>query len=252
MRIFHDRLVDSDARRSFISVLSSVLQDEWRSPGVMQSLNDFFYITWVNSSGSGSGRLPPFGKTLEGVKPDFIENLLVKAINRFNAENYEIRALPFEELLQNVSRFDRVLTAPGGSLLLCGRSGVGRRTALAISSSMNNMKIFTPKISRSYGLKQFKTDLKSVLQQAGIEGQQMVILLEDHQLVDPSFLELINSLLSAGEIPGLYNPEELDPLLAPIREDCLQENFKGTVLQYFAKSIHLKYKIVLEFELFFN
>jgi dynein heavy chain 2 len=43
-------------------------------------------------------------------------------------------------------------------------------------------------------------------------------------------------LLSAGEIPGLYNPEELEPLLAPIREDCLQENFRGTVLQYFAKS----------------
>lgn len=76
-----------------------------------------------------------------------------------------------------------------------------------------------------------------MLQQAGIEGQQMIILLEDHQLLDPSFLEMINSLLSAGEIPGLYNPEELDPLLAPIREDCLQENFRGTVFQYFAKSI---------------
>jgi dynein heavy chain 2 len=64
----------------------------------------------------------------------------------------------------------------------------------------------------------------------------MILLLEDHQFVENSFLELINSLLSAGEIPGLYNPEELDPLLAPIREEALQENFKGTVLQYFAKS----------------
>ena len=101
---------------------------------------------------------------------------------------------------------------------------------------MNNMKIFSPKINRSYGIKQFKNDLKTVMQQAGIEGQQMVILLEDHQLIDSSYLELLNSLLSAGEIPGLYNPEELEPLLAPIREDCLQENFRGTVLQYFAKS----------------
>lgn len=135
-----------------------------------------------------------------------------------------------------MSRYDRVLTAPGGSLLLCGRSGVGRRTALAIASSMNNIKIFTPKINRAYGVKQFKNDLKAVMQQAGIEGQQMIILLEDHQLIDPSFLEMINSLLSAGEIPGLYNPEELEPLLAPIREDSFQENFKGTLFQYFAKS----------------
>ncbi len=109
---------------------------------------------------NSKGRLPPFGKVLQRVKPDFIENLLVKAINRFNAENYEIRALPFQELLDTVSRLDRVLTAPGGSLLLCGRSGVGRRTALAIASSMNHMRIFSPKISRAYGLKNFRADLK--------------------------------------------------------------------------------------------
>jgi dynein heavy chain 2 len=65
----------------------------------------------------------------------------------------------------------------------------------------------------------------------------MILLLEDHQFVDNSFLELINSLLSAGEIPGLYNPEEIEPLVVPIREEALQENFKGTVLHYFAKSI---------------
>jgi dynein heavy chain 2 len=164
------------------------------------------------------------------------------------------------EVMENVSRFDRILTAPGGSLLLCGRSGVGRRTALAICSSMNNIKIFSPKIHRTYSVKQFKNDLKTVilllffrfstfylfismivnaqvLHQAGIEGNQIILLLEDHQFVDSSFLELTNSLLSAGEIPGLYNPEELEPLLSAIREDYSQENFKGTILQYFAKSI---------------
>ena len=73
-----------------------------------------------------------------------------------------MKALPFREVLENVSRFDRVLTSPGGSLLLCGRSGVGRRTALAIASSMNNIKIISPKINRSYGVKQFKNDLKAV------------------------------------------------------------------------------------------
>lgn len=245
-RIFHDRLVDKDARKQFMAILSGVLSDEWRANSLLTKLDDCFYISWANSTvSSGAGRLPPFGKPLDGVKAEFIENMLVKAINRFNAEYYELRALPFEELLENVSRFDRVLTAPGGSLLLCGRSGVGRRTALAIASSMNNMKIYTPKINKSYGVKQFKNDLKQVLQQAGIEGQQMIILLEDHQLVDPSFLEMINSLLSAGEIPGLYNPEELEPMLAPIREDWSQENFRGTVLQYFAKRIKTNLHVVL-------
>lgn len=34
---------------------------------------------------------------------------------------------------------------------------------------------------------------------AGVEGQQTVLLLEDHQFVHPSFLEMVNSLLSSGQ-----------------------------------------------------
>lgn len=32
---------------------------------------------------------------------------------------------------------------------------------------------------------------------------------EDHQVVQGTFLELLNSLLSGGEVPGLFTPEEL-------------------------------------------
>jgi hypothetical protein len=79
--------------------------------------------------------------------------------------------------------------------------------------------------------------------------------MEDHQLIDNAFLEDINSLLSAGEVcivqgiclcfqppvpslqcifchvglnvelchlvvqvPGIYNAQELDPLLTPLKE----------------------------------
>jgi hypothetical protein len=47
-------------------------------------ISDYHYITWNSTA---SGRLPPFGKVLEGVRPDYIENLLVKAINRFSKLN---------------------------------------------------------------------------------------------------------------------------------------------------------------------
>ncbi len=45
---------------------------------------DCFYITWTNTASSSGARLPAFGKSLEGVRSDFIEGLLVKAINRFS------------------------------------------------------------------------------------------------------------------------------------------------------------------------
>ena len=78
-----------------------------------------------------------------------------------------------------------------------------------------------------------------VMQTTGIEGEQVVLLLEDYQFVDGQFLELVNSLLSAGEVPGLYTPEELEPLLGPLRDMASDENFRGTVAQFFAQSTAL-------------
>ena len=72
------------------------------------------------------------------------------------------------------------------------------------------------------------------MQQAGIEGEQVLLILEDHQFVESTCLELINSLLSAGEVPGLYTPEELEPLLGPLRDQASDANFRGTLVQYYA------------------
>ena len=74
------------------------------------------------------------------------------------------------------------------------------------------------------------------MQQCGIENEQLVLVLEDHHVVDPSFLEIVNSLLSAGEVPGLYTPEELEPLLAPLRDQASEEGLRGPLVQYFANS----------------
>ena len=77
-------------------------------------------------------------------------------------ENRDMDILIFKEVLDHMARVDRVLTRPAGSLLLAGRSGVGRRTAATIVAHMHQMQMFSPKVSRGYGLKQFKNDLKIV------------------------------------------------------------------------------------------
>jgi len=77
-------------------------------------------------------------------------------------EQSELDILLFKEVLDHISRVDRVLTQPGGSLLMGGRSGVGRRTAVSLVAFMHQITLYTPNVSRNYGVKQFKNDLKNV------------------------------------------------------------------------------------------
>lgn len=80
----------------------------------------------------------------------------------YSRDNKELDLLLFWEVCDFVSRVDRVLSRPGGSLLLAGRSGVGRHTATCLVSHMHGYTLLTPKISRGYSLKHFSNDLKTV------------------------------------------------------------------------------------------
>ena len=84
-----------------------------------------------------------------------------------------------------------------------------------------------------------------VMQVAGVEGREIIYLLEDHQVLEPTYLELINSVLSSGEVPGLFSPEELESLLAPLRDGMSQEGYRGTLLGYFSQRVRNNLHIVL-------
>jgi len=84
--------------------------------------------------------------------------------------------LIFNEVLDNVARMDLVLTQPGGSMVLAGRSGVGRRTAAMLVAHMHQISVVTPKVSRGYGTKHFKADLKIVSVQGAVEQWYSIVV----------------------------------------------------------------------------
>ena len=73
----------------------------------------------------------------------------------------------------------------------------------------------------------------------------MVLLLEEHQILDSSFLELVNNILCAGMAHGLYAPEELEPLLSSLRESAAEEGHHGSVLSYFVKRVRSNLHVAL-------
>ncbi|KAM9321467.1 cytoplasmic dynein 2 heavy chain 1 [Gastrophryne carolinensis] len=249
LRLFRDRIVTSKELNVFDNILISVLQGDW-GLDVFDNTADAFYVTWGAMHEAGSvlapgQSLPPHGKPLGKLISSDFKDVIKKGLIQFSRDNRELDLLLFNEVLDSISRIDRVLSFPGGSLLLAGRSGVGRRTVTSLVSQMHGAAFFTPKISRGYELKQFKNDLKQVMQMAAIEGQQVVLLLEDYQFVHPTFLEMINSLLSSGEVPGLYTLEELEPLLSPLKDQASEDGFTGPMFNYFTYRVLQNLHIVL-------
>jgi dynein heavy chain 2 len=89
-----------------------------------------------------------------------VEKLMSQGLLAYEREFREMHMHIFDESLHNVTVINRVLSKPGGCLLLVGESGVGRRNAATLVTHMLNMEFWTPKLSRDYGLKEFRRDLK--------------------------------------------------------------------------------------------
>eukprot|EP00960_Hanusia_phi_P074745 768303-Hanusia_phi.AAC.3 len=228
-RIFRDRLVTEDAVRSFdSSVLGDILRTEWSHK---VNLNDSLFTTWLYN-GEKDENFEMLGRS----GSEDLAALIQKGVTEYEREFKELDIVLFPEVIERIARLDRILTQPGGSGLLIGRPGVGRRTCLTIACFLHRMEIFSPKIGRGYNMQKFINDLKECVHVTGVQGTPYVLFLEDHQLVDSSILQVVNGLLSSGEVPGMFTPQELDAFAAPLQEEFRSQGYKHRNLNSFLVS----------------
>ncbi|KAK3283536.1 hypothetical protein CYMTET_8768 [Cymbomonas tetramitiformis] len=238
-RIFRDRLVGSEAEQRFDGLLSSTLRSQWRAGNPFNGI----FTTWGVPADGGAVN------NLAAMSTDTFHELVSQRMIQYEREVKDLNILLFPDVLQRLARMDRVLATDGGSMLLCGRSGVGRRSCLTLATYMHRMELVTPNMPRGYGIKQFRNDLKSVLTKCGVEGIGVVLLLEDHQFVVPAILEIVNSVLSGGEVPGLFTNEELEPMLAPLREEMATSGFQHKNLySFFTARVKKNLHVVLSMD----
>ena len=79
-----------------------------------------------------------------------------------------------------------------------------------MAAFIGQMPCLSIEISRGYGLKDFREDIKVFMIKTGVEGENVAFLFTDTQVVEESMLEDINSILNSGEIPNLFPQDELE------------------------------------------
>eukprot|EP00756_Hemistasia_phaeocysticola_P023549 Hpha_TRINITY_DN15900_c0_g17::TRINITY_DN15900_c0_g17_i1::g.73779::m.73779/K10414/DYNC2H, DNCH2; dynein heavy chain 2, cytosolic len=227
LRIFADRLTLPDQRKRVESLLheqlSSVLGFTRKG-----HVDDRFFTSWLSQSSQLCFMTVDY--------KDF-KKMSKEALVQFSREHRDLDLVVLPEILAWISRVDRVLSKDGGSVVLVGRTGVGRRQIVSLCAFRRRMQLVELKMTGNYTMRLFKQEIKTVVTAAGVAGEHVCLLIEDHNIVDNGFLEIINSLLAGGEAPGLFTPEELTPLLQPLAEQASAEGFMGGVYPYFVTRV---------------
>lgn len=102
-------------------------------------------------------------------------------------------------------------------MLLVGIGGSGRQSLSRIGSYMCDLYTYQIAVTKQYRLPEFREDLKILYSIAGVENKPTSFLFNDTQAVEEQFLEIVNNMLSTGEVANLYKSDEMEDVSRLIR-----------------------------------
>uniref|UniRef100_A0A8C4Z8H0 Dynein, axonemal, heavy chain 2 n=1 Tax=Gadus morhua TaxID=8049 RepID=A0A8C4Z8H0_GADMO len=203
-RVFSDRLVDSSDAEAFVGLMA-------------EKLGSLFDLTYPSIC---PNKIPPvFGDFLKEprVYEDLQDSKRLRVFMESQLEDYNLTpgTVPmdlvlFRDAIEHITRVVRVISQPRGNMLLVGVGGSGRQSLSKMAASICTYQVFQVEVTKQYRKMEFREDIKKLYRQTGVDDLPTVLVFSDAQMVEESFLEDINNVLSSGEVPNLYKQDEFD------------------------------------------
>jgi dynein heavy chain len=140
---------------------------------------------------------------------DGIVGVMEAYLGEFNGiSRKQMNLVMFLFAIEHVSRVCRIFSLPGGNALLVGVGGSGRQSVSRLAAFINDFEVLQVEISKQYGKTEFHDDLKRIILAAGNGQREVAFIFSDTQIKEEQFVEDVNNLLNAGEVPNLFPYDE--------------------------------------------
>lgn len=222
-RVFQDRLVNDEDRKWF----ADLIRDKMAS-GFETSMAD---VVKDSTMIYGDFMVPSAENKVYGEVADF--NKMVKIMEEYlddynQINTAQMKLVLFGDAVRHVSRISRVIRQPLGNALLLGVGGSGRQSLTRLAAHMAEYECFQIELAKNYGVPEWREDLKKVLLKSGVENKSMVFLFSDTQIKSESFLEDLNNILNAGDVPNIFAQDELDTIFTAMKPVVLDQGLQPT------------------------
>jgi len=134
-----------------------------------------------------------------------------------------MKLILFLDACDHVARICRILRQPLGNALLLGVGGSGRQSLARLATYISQYKQYQIEVIKGYSMRDWRDNLKTVLMIGGVQGKPTSFVFVDTQIINENMLEDINTVLNSGDVPGLYRPEDEEPIMNIGRIECTRK-----------------------------
>lgn len=156
----------------------------------------------------------------------------------------------FDDAMRHLMRISRCLGMPKGCLLLVGVGGSGKQSLTRLASYCAGYNCFQITISKAYNMNTLLDDIRVMYKACGSQGVKTTFLFTEAEIKDEGYLEVINSILSTGEVANLIPKDELTIMAQDLRPIALKSipNFIDTpdnLVKFFIDRVRSNLHVVL-------
>jgi dynein heavy chain 2 len=146
------------------------------------------------------------------------------------------------------SRIEHGLITGHQNLLLIGEQGTGRKTTLRLVCSQHSIHYDTLSLTTRWDISSFQTQLKLILLQTGVEGKEVCLHLEMHQLTSPLMFVMVSEIMSIcpSLIYSFFSPKERGVIYSSLEENVQSiDDHSSTTEHQFLRKINRNLHICL-------
>ncbi|CAF1548071.1 unnamed protein product [Rotaria magnacalcarata] len=245
IRVFSDRFNATKDHELFNRILETIIDNN----SLLKSHRNYLFRKPILFSDYRTALKEDEPKIYEDLQ-DYhaIKSLFDEIILEYKEQYGQMNIVLFNDALEHLTRIYRVLRLDRGHLLLIGTGGSGKKILAKISAFTAKCQIFEIQLTRNYNEISFREDLKNLFYQIGLKNVKTAFILNDAQIVDESFLEYVNNILSNGIVPALFTEEERDGIINEIRAEAteyVKKSINENIWHYFIEKCTLNLHVIL-------
>ena len=245
MRVFHDRLIDDQDRSWFKDLIAATSKEVFNA--------DFHKVKGEHANlifcnfGDPKSLTKPY---VELIDRSNLPKIMADYLEDYNQMTTKpMNLVLFESAIEHIARISRIINQPYGNALLVGVGGSGRKSLTTLAVSIADFELFTIEITKSYGMNEWREDIKSMMNKAGCLNKPTVFMMDDTQIVKETFLEDINGILNTGEVANLFNAEEMGAVMEALSKPCQEAGINpgvpAEVYNFFVSRVRTNLHLVL-------
>jgi dynein heavy chain len=218
LRVFSDKLLSVQDKEVVNEILKSVVTKTFAEEAEFALTEPCLYGDFMKVSFEEPDEDTPkevrFYENIESY--DSAREVLEKALAAYIEKGYQPMDLVFYvDAVDHLLRIHRIIRIERGNCLLVGIGGSGKQSLAKLATFLAKYELWQLTITSKFEEKHFREQLVTLFKKFEKVGEvePVVFLFTDEQVLNESFMELINNILTTGIVPAIFEKGDKENII---------------------------------------